>query len=236
METQNILVEFGLTPIEAKVYLALLKTGMSQAGRIAKEAQLNRTTTYDALSRLIDKGLVSYGMEANKKVFRPGNPSKFKEILKEREHEIDDVLPRLNMLFGNVATKKAVTSYYGKKGVQSVFEDMVRHAKELFVIDAGAQFTQTLPLYLPHFTREIERLKIPIKHIARRGVDIKPTKTTEIRYIPKQVLTTAGMTLYADRVAITIWTDPPEAVIIRNKAVYESFKNYFDILWKSAKP
>lgn len=236
METKDILTEFGLTNIESKVYLALLKTGMSQAGKIAKAAQLNRTTTYDALSRLIDKGLVSYGMQANKKVFRPGNPEKFKEILKEREHEINSVLPKLTMMFKTASPQKSVTVYYGKKGVKSVFDDMLRHGKEMYVIDAGAQFTQTLPLYLPHFVRGIESKNIKIKHIARRGVDVKPTKTTEVRFLPKHILTTAGMTLYADRVAITVWGEIPEAVIIRNRAVYDSFKNYFDILWKSAKP
>ena len=108
MGITETLMDFGLTPIEIRVYLALLKLGVSKAGKIAKEAQLNRTTTYDALKRLIAKGLVSYVVEANRKVFRPENPKKFKEILKEREEDIDDILPKLNMLYGAVSAKKGV--------------------------------------------------------------------------------------------------------------------------------
>ena len=114
-------------------------------------------------------------------------------------------------------------------------EDILRNAKEVFVIDAEGQFTERMPYYLPHYVREVEKKKIKIKHIVRRGIDIKPTKTTEVRFIPKATESMSVIDIYADRVAILIWTDPPEAVVIRNKRVAKSFKSYFDILWKTAK-
>ena len=38
-----------------------------------------------------------------------------------------------------------------------------------------------------------------------------------------------------DKIAIIIWTDEPEGIIIENKAAAKAYKSYFDILWENAK-
>ena len=226
----------GLTKIESKVYLALLKLGANLAGKVSKEAQLNRTTTYYALKSLIDKGLASYVVQANRKWFKATTPEILLELLKEKEEEAKRIIPALTELYHAPKEEHNVTLYYGLKGVKSVFQNILREGKPNFVMDSEGQFTEKMPFYAPHFIREVERIKIPIKHIVRRGVDINPTKTTEVRYIPRETKSESVINIYGNKVAIIIWTDPPEAVIIKNKAAADSFKSYFDILWKAAKP
>jgi sugar-specific transcriptional regulator TrmB len=226
----------GLTKMEAKVYLALLKLGASLAGKISKEAQLNRTTTYYALKSLLDKGLASYVVQANRKWFKATTPEILLELLKEKEEEAKEIIPKLTAMYRAPKEEHQVTLYYGLKGVKSVFQNILREGKPNCVMDSEGQFTERMPFYAPHFIREVERIKIPIKHIVRRGVDIKPTKTTEVRYIPRETKSESVINIYGNKVAIIIWTDPPEAVIIKNKAAADSFKSYFDILWKAAKP
>ena len=55
-----MLEEFGLTQTEEKVYLVLSQSGISPASDIIKKTQLHRTTVYDVLNRLIEKGIVSF--------------------------------------------------------------------------------------------------------------------------------------------------------------------------------
>jgi hypothetical protein len=130
-----------------------------------------------------------------------------------------------------------VTLYYGYKGLKSVFQNILREGKENWVLDSEGQFTERMPYYAPHFKREAEKIKLKIKHLVRRGVDLKPTKTTEVRYYTsKQVASPSVINIYGDKIAIIIWTEQPEAVIIKNKAAADSFRNYFEMLWKSAKP
>ena len=50
------LQKIGLNPNEIKIYLVLLRLGQGLAGEISKESQINRTTTYDSIERLIEKG------------------------------------------------------------------------------------------------------------------------------------------------------------------------------------
>ena len=235
METKDILKEAGLTKIESKVYLALLKLGSAKAGKISKEAQLNRTTVYDALNRLIEKGLVSSAIKSNTQWFSPENPKRFKEILKEKQQAVDSTMPLLIEMFKSNAPKKAITVYRGKKGIKSVFEDMLRTNETVSVIDSGGVFRFRMPYYSPHFIREVEKKKLKIKNLVREGVDVKPTKTTEVRFLPKNVESVSVVEIYGDKVAIVVWTETPEAVVIKNKSVAASFKSYFDVLWNSAK-
>ena len=52
------LESFGLTRTESLVYLILLKNGKQSGYKIAKELKLSRSTIYQALDSLYDKGYV----------------------------------------------------------------------------------------------------------------------------------------------------------------------------------
>ena len=62
---QRILEEIGLANSEIKVYRALLRTGSVRVGELMKEVTLHRSRVYDAINRLIEKGLVSYFIRNN---------------------------------------------------------------------------------------------------------------------------------------------------------------------------
>ena len=56
--------QLGLTKSESKIYLTLLDYGSMLAGKVAEKAGIHRRNVYDALHRLIEKGLVSYYHQA----------------------------------------------------------------------------------------------------------------------------------------------------------------------------
>ena len=57
-ESAKILSEFGLTPYEAKVYLAVLRQGLTTAGDIAKVADIRREEVYRTIPKLEKTGLI----------------------------------------------------------------------------------------------------------------------------------------------------------------------------------
>jgi len=232
----KILEKIGFTPTEVKVYLALIKIGESKVSEISKESQVNRTYTYDALKKLLEKGLISYVIEANKKWFKAINPERLKEYIKEKEEDLKNILPQLKTLYKLPKTKHKVSLFYGYKGIKSVFQEMVREGKTNYVMDSEGQFDDRMPWYAPHFIRQIEKNNIKIKHMVRRGREVKkPSKTTEVRHISKKTPSQGVINIFGDKVAIIIWSEKPEAVMIENKALADSFKDYFNILWKIAK-
>ena len=85
-------------------------------------------------------------------------------------------------------------------------------------------------------SKSLEKNRIKVRHIVRKDKDINQSKTTTVRYFPKTSKETVITTnIYADKVAIILWTDVPEAIIIENKAAAESYRDYFEILWKHAR-
>ncbi len=236
MDLDEVLRDAGLTRNEVKVYLSLLKIGSSTAGKIARLANLSRTSTYEALRSLIEKGLVSYVIKENKKWFSPTNPKRILDYIKEKESKLQEILPRLIGMYKTPIERSQVNVYYGLKGVKSVLLDIANRADENRVLDAEVKFTERMPYFSAKFKSEIERKKVKIKHIARKGVDVHPTATTEVRYLDLKTESPVAINIYDDKIAIIIWSDVPMAVVIENELAAKAYREYFDILWKFAKP
>lgn len=233
---EKTLERIGLSANEAGIYIALLKEGPSKAGALSKTAQINRTSTYDALKRLLEKGLVKYRIEANRKLFEAENPERLVDFLKELEEDARELLPKLKTILKEPKEKREVTLYYGYKGMRSVFQEILKEGKPNCVLDTEERpFSLRMPYYAPHFARGVEEKKITIRHLANPGVEVKPTKTTEVRYFRTRRGGKVVVNICGNTVSILIWTEPPEAVVIKNPAVADAFRNYFEFLWKGAK-
>ena len=60
---QEILLEFGLTPTQAKVYLAAVRLGMAPVCKVSQACDVRREDTYRALLKLEEIGLVEKIMD-----------------------------------------------------------------------------------------------------------------------------------------------------------------------------
>lgn len=234
-ELQERLERLGLSEVEARIYIALLRLGPSKAGRIAKETRLNRTSTYDGLKRLLERGLAGYVIEANRKVFSPVGPERLVAYVKEKEEFAKETVPALKAVWAHPKARHNVTLYYGNKGVKTMFLDFIKERKPICVLDSECQFTQRMPDFAKFFVKEVEKHKIPIRHIVREGVDVKPSKTTSVRYVKGGAPSNSVTNIVGDKVTIIIWSDPPEGVIIESKSTADSYRNYFEIIWKAAR-
>ena len=122
-----MLSKLGLSPSEIKIYLHLLRTGPSYANKISSETQINRTNVYEALQRLISKGLISFITKNKVKWFeaKPYNAllalinQKQEQLITIKENIIKDfknITPTNNSLEANV--------FVGKKGLRLLFEEI----------------------------------------------------------------------------------------------------------------
>ncbi|MDP3728446.1 MAG: helix-turn-helix domain-containing protein, partial [bacterium] len=65
-----LLQDLGFNHNETKVFLSLLKLGSAPAAKIAKDADLHRANTYDALNKLLARGVVAYILKENTKCYQ----------------------------------------------------------------------------------------------------------------------------------------------------------------------
>jgi len=233
------LQEFGLSNTEAKVYLALLEIGKSQAGQITKKSGVNRTNVYDALERLISKGLVSYISLNNKKMFEAISAVRLEEILAERQSKLKKVINEIKSRYLSRKKDEDAEIFKGKEGIKSIFEDILREKKSLFVYGAESKFREMFPFYQKHWNDERAKLKIKVKIIySERVRAIKKKeglKLLEMKFLPETYEFPSMVMVYGDNVVTVVWAEMPFAFAVKSKEVAKSNMNYFDILWKIAK-
>ncbi len=243
MDTK-ILEEVGLTSNESKVYLSLIELGSSSATQIIQKTGLHRAVVYDLLERLIGKGLVGHAIKGRKKFFEATNPERLKEILQEKEQKLSEILPRLLEL-SKFQTKLEVKIYKGKEGIKNVFEDILRSKpKEWLSLSSGGETYKVLPYFLEHFHKARIKNKILARGLLldnptarKRGETLAKMSLTEIRYLPKTFLTPTVMNIYDNRVTMYLVTEEniPFIILIENKELSKSFREYFEWLWKLSK-
>lgn len=232
---EKTLSNLGFSPNEIKTYLTLNDYGSLKAGRIAKLTKIDRSSCYNALKLLLEKGLASYVLIGKVKWFQVTGPKRLLEYIKEQEEDIKVILPELQERHKAGKIEGQVRLFKGIKGVKAIFLDIIRTKKDNFVFGSEGQFSERMPEFALQFDRLKKENKIKTKLIIRKGRIELDNKTTEYRYLDNVSESLAVTNIYGDKIAILIWTDEPEGVIIENKAAAQAYKSYFDILWKNAK-
>ena len=233
------LQEFGLSKTEAKVYLALLELGKSKAGEVTKKSLVNRTNVYDALERLIEKGLVSYVSENNKKVFEAVNPQRLQEILKDKQDKLSKTIEELKARYQKSQKEEDAFVFRGKAGIKSIFEDILDEKKELFCYGAESRFKTLFPFYQKHWNEERARLKIKVKMIYSERVKEEKKKENlkllDMKFLPETYDFPSMVMIYGVRVVTIVWLEDPFAFMIKSEEAVKSNMNFFKLLWKIAK-
>jgi len=239
----------GLTQNEALVYETLLNLKEAGATKISERCGLFRTLVYDVLTKLIEKGLVSYVLKSKKRIYIASNPRRLLELLREKEKAIKETLPKLNALFEKPAERCLVEQYEGKEGAKSVIEDAFNDAlsgkiKEFLFFGATGKAVENIGYYYMHMVKRAEKMKLPYK-IDFRGIWNHKLETAEVlesigkrkqhRFFSEKFKPTTPAIVYGDKVVLMGGREKPFTILIKNKELADSFKHYFNFMWQYAK-
>lgn len=241
---ETTLTKLGLTGNEAKIYTTLLKLGSALAGEITSYSGIHRRNVYDAIERLMEKGLVSFVIINNRKLFKAADPSRLLVVLDEQKNKIDNtrmaieiLVPQLRAL--TITKEKHDVSYFrGKEGIKTVYEDILISGKNYIGYGSGMHIETLLKNYFKHFIKRRIELGIRRKMIwdeSSRGKYFTTVPLLESKYLPDEVCSYAALRVYGNKVAIILFAEEqPLAVVIENKAIADGYRKYFEVMWKAA--
>ena len=235
MQPEKVLENLGFSPNEIKVYLTLNHVGSKTAGKISKLSKIDRSSCQNSLKSLQEKGLVSYVLIGKVKWFQVAGPRRLLDYVKEQEESIKEILPILQENHKRAKIEGQVRLFKGIKGIKSVFLDIIRTGKDNFVFGSEGQFSEKMPEFALQFDRMKKENKIKTKNLIRKDRSELDKKTSEYRYAPGISESPAVTNIYGDKVAIIIWTDEPEAILIENPATARAYKSYFDFMWNHSR-
>lgn len=236
VDVEKTLEKIGLSANEIKVYLVLNDHGSCKAGRISKLAKMDRSSAYNAIKLLLEKGFVSFVMIGKVKWFQAVGPKRILEYLKEQEDDILSILPELQERHKRKKIEGQVRMFKGIKGVKTVFLDIIRTGKNNYVFGSEGQFSERMGEFVHQFDRMKREKGIKTQLLVRKGrKELGHKRYSEHKYISNVSESPAVTNIYGDKIAIVIWTDEPEGIIIENAAAAKAYKSYFDFMWKNAK-
>lgn len=144
------------------------------------------------------------------------------------------MIPQLKKLAKEEKEDIEVQIYKGRKGMKIAMMSMAKNANKIYGFGLRGQLRQYMPEFYIPYVKETEKRRVLYKAIYTEFYSESP-KYSVIKYVPKKLGNPVATFLYNDIVFINIWNPVMLAIIIRSKAVYQSYLRHFKLLWKIAK-
>jgi sugar-specific transcriptional regulator TrmB len=241
MDTE-ILRKIGLTESEIRIYLSLLKSGATTAGKIVEDTSLYRKNLYDSLNKLIDKGLITFVIENKIKVFQAKNPENLEKYLdekkakiEEQKKEINKSINELSLLYKQAPKEIESEIYRGTEGIKTILKECLNY-KEVLFIGATGDVENRLPYFWTQYNKKREKLQCKWKLLLVYEAKNKPitkSKYYEYKILPEILSGLNVIYIYGDYVANVLWLEKPVAFVIKHKTLANNYRTYFDYLWKN---
>lgn len=236
------LKEFGLSENEINIYIELLKTGTTTANRISKLTGIKRSTTYDNLHLLGNKGLVSSIVKEKVNYFEAIDPKKIMRLMDEKKEKLGKVVKELSSLREVKREESGASFFEGKKGIITILNDILDEKSELWFYGSRKEAQAALNKYPDNFVLKRAELGIKLRAVMaeedREDKSMKNKKVyvlSTIRFLKTLNKIPTNVFIYGNKVAFMTSGNNLSGTIIKNKEVVKQQKIIFENLWKISK-
>ncbi len=234
---EEALTSLGLTKNETRVLLTLFREGANTIAVIAKMGGLHRANTYEAVESLKQKGLINYIKDGNKTIFQATDPSNLLNILKEKELLLENILPQLKIDHTLSSKKNSIEIFEGVNAIRNLMNHYVEKNEGIY--DYGVP-KMAITLLGGFFQNSIHKKRAKQKqwmyHIynsdAKERINFLNTLPyTKAKCLGPEYDFPVTTRICGDEVSITLYSENPVTIVIKNKQMADTYKKYFEILW-----
>jgi sugar-specific transcriptional regulator TrmB len=238
------LLDVGLNEREAKVYLALLELGEANIAKISQKARIKRSTVYDMLELLKEKGLISQSTLKKRPIYFAENPQKIIEDLETKKKGIEEVMPELVAVM-NVLDKKPKMRYFeGTVAVKEIFEDTLQYFdSEILTWFPYPYLNLGEDYFWKYYNVQRVKRKIWMRVIMPDREENQKISQKMKAYIVSTKFVSAEnfsnfdieIKIY-DKIKIGIISHKENlGIMIESKKIFDGFKGIFEEMWANAK-
>ena len=131
MDTDT-LIQAGLSELQAKIYLYLIKHGQQTPAEIATGIDENRTTVYSAVKKLESLQTISQRDKGKITAYIPNHPSILESLAEKRlrraarqAKNLESNLPSLVNLYNEYQSQPGATTFYGDEGIKMIWDKVL---------------------------------------------------------------------------------------------------------------
>jgi sugar-specific transcriptional regulator TrmB len=232
----------GLTEKEASTYLTLLELGDANLADITRQTKLKRTTLYEVIRSLKEKGLVSTIRSHSRLIYTAEDPRTLSDRLDEQRAVLDGMLPEMLSLTNALPRKPRMQYYEGIEGIKEVYRDTLEYPDQELLAwvseEAGKSFDTDFlnNIYLPGRIKNKIWVRAivsdtPQMHelLGNDATALRHTKAVSHEQFPY----TMQINLYGKRRVAFMSFREQTGLIIENESIYNTLKSIFEQQWLS---
>lgn len=242
----NTLAEVGLTNTEAKVYLTLLNIGTNPASIIASNCGVNRSSCYQTLSKLFNKGFVAQINKGSTSYFTATKPQVVLEQLKYKQDKFSNNIIKLSETFKyferkhahNITKKPKVSFFQGTEGVINIMEDTLTAKSIIRAYASLEELIDMIPEYFKNYYERRTAKNIFVKSMYPASIRSYIHKTKdrqemrETRLLPNEYNICLDLLIYDNKLAITSLKEK-FALLVESEDIAAAQCKIFDIIWNN---
>jgi len=243
---QQTLQEIGLSEKEAKVYIALLQQGKAQGPQdTANSTKLPRTTIYDVVSSLTEKGLIQEIDQSGKKMFMVDTPHHLFSFLDAKQMEVEKgrnkvktVIRQLELMQNPNLPVPSLRHFEGEEGLLRMFRQQIVEVggqDDSFTVVCTSSFFSTFQPMFRELAREVDpkgyTVRVLIASPEEDPVFIR-MKNLEVKGTKEHFFFTAGIDVCGQFIGFWSEMDQLTGTLLEHQAMAKAQRFLFDIAWK----
>ncbi len=249
MINYDLFAKIGLTKQESNVYLSLLELREAQTGKLCKQAKIASSNIYPVLDSLIHKGLASFKVQNNIKVFMPSPLETLNDLISEKQKKLEQEREELGKVIMGLKAKekqkeqKANYKYFeGLAGIKSMWHEInsSMSREDVFRVYTGKRMSYGR---MVGFLDEHHSLRVRKKV---KELMILPKEDKELACKRKRQLATVKFMDLRNDAEWGVWKDlfymhyypvkkAPRGFLVQDEVFAQTFAQVFDQLWWGSK-
>lgn len=251
-QISDYLEQLGLSDIETKIYLSLLKSGPVSVRDVAKATGINRTTTYLHIDQLVEKGLIIKLVKGAQKLIAANQAQEcLQELVNKKiaeaklaQQELPKVLTAITNSIPNKSAENSELKFLkGKNALKKIYEEAFNAAefRSYVRVEDAPVLSSDNPTFFSSAFKNNKKLKvweIMYDSPASRRQAFKTLSLTNnyyYKFMPPELkwsLTSEDILMYDGKVVIVNYKDDISIVVLQSADYYNNSKEIFDFIWK----
>ncbi|MCX6763972.1 MAG: hypothetical protein NTZ97_04595 [Candidatus Moranbacteria bacterium] len=242
---KNALSQFNLKESEIITYVALLEIGTATIQEISRQTKINRVTTYAAIDKLKDAGLVAGSKKGKRLLFVAEDPEILRSIINRKSQQLEQnkealenlILPTLRAIDISEEKRPQIKFFEGLNGIYKVYDDYVLKYKD--VVSYGSYDSvlkvSSEKMEIDYFS-ELQKRKIFFRSILENTELNKKFAglskgVMHTKFLEPGLKVSADILIFGSTVALISY-DTVVATLIEDESISKSMKMFFEFMWE----
>lgn len=234
----------GLSEKEARVYLSLLRLGEAGSSKVIKETNLHGQYVYQAFDKLEQRGLVQHVIKRGRRKFTAKSPSMLIRLAEEQKIYAENLVSQLHEVIV-LPPEQAFEVYQGKEAYIvhefDMLERVTNNCELLIIGGPGDKFNDCMKGRLQEYILLQTKKNVSMRYIGSENHRQLTEqmhggrKNFSIRYLPGLFTGQVNTNIWSDALGFNVYGDPVTRFTIFSSVIAESYKQFFETLWKLAR-